>query len=98
MCRAVALETSRGWRIAKEKQSHKIDVVVALAQAALGAVQLGQIRFGPVEYTPAPKFYGRLAGLFQSTGSSGRDTAEAAEVAEDGAVSLRGASRWLRGL
>jgi hypothetical protein len=36
--RAVAIETSRGWRIAKEKQSHKIDVVVALAQAALGAV------------------------------------------------------------
>lgn len=42
MSRAVALETSRGWRIAKEKQSHKIDVVVALAQAALGAVQEGQ--------------------------------------------------------
>lgn len=39
MSRAVALETSRGWRIAKEKQSHKIDVVVALAQAALGAVR-----------------------------------------------------------
>lgn len=38
MSRAVALETSRGWRIAKEKQSHKIDVVVALAMAALGAV------------------------------------------------------------
>jgi phage terminase large subunit-like protein len=37
--RAVALETSRGWRIAKEKQSHKIDVVVALAQAALGATK-----------------------------------------------------------
>ena len=41
--RAVALETSRGWRIAKEKASHKIDVVVALAQAALGAT-LGQGR------------------------------------------------------
>ena len=40
--RAVALETSRGWRIAKEKQSHKIDVVIALEQAALGAVQGGQ--------------------------------------------------------
>ena len=26
--RAVAVETSRGWRISKEKQSHKIDVVV----------------------------------------------------------------------
>ncbi|MGH3631809.1 MAG: terminase TerL endonuclease subunit, partial [Sciscionella sp.] len=41
--RAVALETSRGWRISKEKASHKIDVVVALAQAALGAVQQGQV-------------------------------------------------------
>ena len=39
---AVALETSRGWRIAKEKVSHKIDVVVALAQAALGVMR-GQI-------------------------------------------------------
>lgn len=40
--RAVALETPRGWRIAKEKASHKIDVVVALAMAALGAVKKGQ--------------------------------------------------------
>jgi hypothetical protein len=37
--RAVAVKTSRGWRIAKEKASAKIDVVVALAQAAFGAVQ-----------------------------------------------------------
>jgi phage terminase large subunit-like protein len=48
--RAVALETSRGWRIAKDKQSHKIDVVVALAMAALGAVH-GQ------EHTPAILVY-----------------------------------------
>ena len=41
--RCVAIETSRGWRIAKEKASHKIDVVVALAQAALGAVHQGQV-------------------------------------------------------
>jgi phage terminase large subunit-like protein len=40
--RAVAVETPRGWRIAKEKQSHKIDVVVALAMAALAAVERGQ--------------------------------------------------------
>ena len=40
--RCVAIETSRGWRLAKEKASHKIDVIVALAQAALGAVQQGQ--------------------------------------------------------
>lgn len=37
--RAVASESARGWKIAKEKQSHKIDVIVALAMAALGAVQ-----------------------------------------------------------
>ena len=37
--RAIAVETSRGWRIAKEKQSHKIDVVVALAMACHGAMQ-----------------------------------------------------------
>ena len=36
--RAVAIETGRGWRISKEKQSHKIDVIVALAMAAHAAV------------------------------------------------------------
>jgi hypothetical protein len=39
---AVALESTRGWRIAKEKTSHKIDIVVALAQAALAVVRKGQ--------------------------------------------------------
>jgi hypothetical protein len=39
--RAIAVETPRGWRIAKEKASHKIDVVVALAMASLAAVQDG---------------------------------------------------------
>jgi phage terminase large subunit-like protein len=39
--RTIAIETPRGWRIAKEKASHKIDVVVALGMAALGAVQGG---------------------------------------------------------
>jgi phage terminase large subunit-like protein len=37
--RCVAVETSRGWRIAKEKASHKIDSIVGLAQAALGAIE-----------------------------------------------------------
>lgn len=37
--RAIAVETGRGWRIAKEKASHKIDVVVALGMAALAAVK-----------------------------------------------------------
>jgi phage terminase large subunit-like protein len=36
--RAVSKETSRGWQIVKEKQSHKIDVVVALAMACHAAI------------------------------------------------------------
>jgi phage terminase large subunit-like protein len=47
--RAVAVETSRGWRISKEKQSHKIDVVVALAMAAHVAVAVGS-------YQPTPAY------------------------------------------
>ena len=50
--RAIALETTRGWRIAKEKTSHKIDIVVALAQAALAAVrkgEMGRMRAGTID-------------------------------------------------
>jgi hypothetical protein len=35
------VETTRGWRLAKEKTSHKIDVVVALSFAAVAAVREG---------------------------------------------------------
>jgi hypothetical protein len=37
----VAMESTRGWRIAKEKSSKKIDAVVALAMACLSAVEHG---------------------------------------------------------
>ena len=37
--RAVAVESPRGWKISKEKQSHKIDIVIALAMACHAAVQ-----------------------------------------------------------
>ena len=37
--RAVAVEGSRGWKISKEKASHKIDQVVALAMACHAATQ-----------------------------------------------------------
>lgn len=47
--RAVALETTRGWRIAKEKASHKIDVVVALAMSAHAAVHEGAAVQGPMK-------------------------------------------------
>ncbi len=38
---AVAVETPRGWRIAKEKNASKIDAVVALAMAAYSATTQG---------------------------------------------------------
>jgi phage terminase large subunit-like protein len=40
---AVALQSSRGWRIAKEKTSFKIDVIVALAMASLAAIEKGNV-------------------------------------------------------
>jgi hypothetical protein len=40
--RAIAVEGSRGWKISKEKTSHKIDIVVAIAQAVLAAVHMGR--------------------------------------------------------
>ncbi len=46
--RAVAVETPRGWKISKEKVSHKIDVVVALAMAARACVDEGQYAPGIV--------------------------------------------------
>lgn len=61
---AVAIETTRGFRIAKEKTSHKIDVIIALAMSALAAV--GEGYFGPSfeeEYDPGPDEY-ELEGAF----------------------------------
>ena len=37
--RAVIVESSRGWRLDKLKQQHKIDVIVALRMACLAAVR-----------------------------------------------------------
>ena len=37
--RAVAIEGSRGWRIDKSKQSHRIDIVIALGMACHACVQ-----------------------------------------------------------
>lgn len=57
---AIAVESTRGWRIAKERASHRIDVVVALAQATHAAIVGGQrsptpfiIPNGPVGLMPS---------------------------------------------
>lgn len=38
--KATAKESPRGWRIVKKKASHKIDLIIALAMAALGATKI----------------------------------------------------------
>jgi phage terminase large subunit-like protein len=43
--RAIIHESSRGWRLDKLKQAHKIDLVVALSMAALAAVR-GEAEWG----------------------------------------------------
>jgi len=46
--KATASETARGWRLTKKKASHKIDLIIALAMAALGATQIKESKPGRV--------------------------------------------------
>jgi len=46
--RSVAIESSRGFRLVKKKASHKIDLIIALAMAALGATEQKPKRKGRV--------------------------------------------------
>ena len=91
--RCVALETTRGWRIAKEKASHKIDVVVALAQAALAAVQGASVP-RVYEYRGVPRERHGIDGYSRSTGTWIADRnnpyahGEAVAEAEDNAAML----------
>jgi phage terminase large subunit-like protein len=54
--RAIAIETLRGWRIAKTSAAHKIDLVIALAMACHAAVQ------GQAEPAPFNTRYEEWAG------------------------------------
>jgi hypothetical protein len=89
--RAVALETSRGWRIAKEKVSHKIDVVVALGMAALCAVERGERPANEYKPVPVPFIDGEGVMIppatVQTGGPSGADQANAKKPP----------SEWLKG-
>jgi phage terminase large subunit-like protein len=67
--RAVVKENARGLQITKEKSSHKIDVVVAMAMAAHAAVQQSQVRQPPIVQ---PAIYSKNRGWWD--GSVGSDT------------------------
>jgi hypothetical protein len=67
MSRAIAVETPRGWRISKEKQSHKIDVVIALAMSALASVR------SPGEGNYDSQYIGRADTPSEVLTTGGRD-------------------------
>jgi phage terminase large subunit-like protein len=52
IAKTVAIESARGWRLGKAKQSDRVDPVIALAMSALATVQAG--RPGPYEYIRVP--------------------------------------------
>jgi phage terminase large subunit-like protein len=63
--RTISLETPRGIRLAKEKTSHKIDVVIALAMASLHAVE---------QATRPLQLLGLGGKVFSSTGATIADS------------------------
>lgn len=71
--RAVAVETARGWKISKEKQAHKIDVVVALGMAAYAAVRSA---------TVVPQYVPMVGALVFNPAQGGWNDADVAKVAK----------------
>jgi Phage Terminase len=84
--RAVAVETSRGWRISKEKQSHKIDVIIALAMAAHACVE-GQSS-APLRFPP--EVIARIQAMPKYERPMGPDAQRAA------GMRIFGERRWLQ--
>jgi hypothetical protein len=86
--RAVAIETPRGWKISKEKQSHKIDVVVALAMACHAAVE-GQAS-APMKIPPEVLVRLASMGSYNNRRSTGDNRAGnmAAQIGERRAAQM----------
>jgi hypothetical protein len=79
----VAQESTRGWRIAKEKTSKKIDAIVALAMACLAAVEIGTVT--PVD----------VSGVVASgIGCGSKDSMYDFGIAAGTATDLGFASHW----
>jgi hypothetical protein len=51
----VAIENPRGFRIAKEKTTSKIDSIVALAMACVAAIERGKVDLGTLTEFNKPK-------------------------------------------
>src|SRR5262249_23239932 len=76
--RAVAIEGARGWKISKEKASHKIDVVVALGMAALAASREGAVLL-PLGISAAAGAERRVRSTATTSGSTRLPTSQGAQ-------------------
>jgi hypothetical protein len=88
--RTIALETPRGLRLAKEKTSHKIDVVVAMVMAALHAVEQGSFEV-PLVW---PQFIAKPAGDHWSGTWDGGHLSHGPEYSGNGGSGAWGNRGW----
>ena len=72
--RAIAKETPRGFQITKEKSTHKIDVVIALAMAAYAAVQQSHVEEVPIV---VPYIWSKTSGVISDPCPASRSTTAA---------------------
>jgi phage terminase large subunit-like protein len=82
--RAVAIETPRGWRIGKDKQTHKVDLIIALGMASHAAVA-GAAENAPLDYARA---YGDGAPGEDDSTASWQRARRSAYLASGGLVDL----------
>jgi phage terminase large subunit-like protein len=86
--KTVAIESARGWRLGKAKQSDRVDPVIALAMAALATVQAG--RPEPYAFLPVPRTDHRYAT------SNGRQSVAERDALDDRQGTPRSRARWGR--
>jgi phage terminase large subunit-like protein len=69
---AVAIESNRGWRIAKDKSRHRIDVIVALAMAVHAALATVPHSYASGSTDPDPYYEVPQAGAWRDIGNERR--------------------------
>jgi len=91
--KTVAIESSRGWRLGKAKQSDRVDPVIALAMAALACVQAGAPQH--MEFIRVPQAVPRAA--LSTGGVSGSGWGDRhSDAADDAAADARRAGAFMR--
>jgi hypothetical protein len=67
----VSVDSSRGWRIAKERSSAKIDSIAALAMACVGALDEGNVKAAGLSSQEIDRLLGHGQDLIADTETTG---------------------------